>query len=257
MRSALLIILTFCCSFARADSQDLQSLNEIATNSNLFTASMMVYFNPKDRTPDERSLQSAFGAIAVIDTKVNQLGQPPEVLAPFTEMKKIFEMLDRTKRSESAIYPENIQRILQLNQELQAAVDTAVQAALLANPSTLTMLYNQSRDISRLLADYQLRRYPLEDKTPFLIDPTRLPAIDQQIEKNFEVLIKRYPNNADYLQPASKNYRFVRKQLLQASGRPTGGAEFYMSRTVLDLNDLAATLALEAEGLDADNPQDR
>ncbi|MNF04864.1 hypothetical protein D3C80_2044740 [compost metagenome] len=38
------------------------------------------------------------------------------------------------------------------------------------------------------------------------------------------------------------NYRFVRAELQQRKGRAPGGAEFYLSRAVLDLDELALTL---------------
>lgn len=253
MRSALLFILAFCCSFARADIQSIQYLHEVSNNAYLFTASMMVYFNPKDRTPDERSLTAAFGAINVMDTKVTQLGNPPEMRKPLDEMNSIFLTLEKTKRAQSAIFPEKIQRVLQLNKQLQDAVAKSYNAEMTANPSPMGLLNEQSQTIAHLLMDYQLRRYPLEDKTAFALDPAQLPVIDQQIDENFVLLIKKYPANADYLEPAYKNYRFVRKQLLQSKGRPNGGAEFYITRTVIDLDDLALQLAAE----DGNNPQNR
>ena len=159
-------------------------------------------------------------------------------------MKNILKVLEKTKRSQSAIFPENILRILQLNKDLQAAADEAYKAEMAATPSPIAMLNDQSRAIASLLMDYQLRRYPLDDqqKEPFRMNPEQLPALDAQIESNFTELLKKYPDNADYLGPADKNYRFVRKQLLQSKGRPNGGAEFYMTRTVIDLNDLGAIL---------------
>lgn len=259
MRSALFLILAFCSSFASADILFVQHLNEIKTSSNLYAASSMVYFNPKDRTPDERTLIAAFAALNQMDTRVRQLGSPPDIDTMLIEMNSIFSELDKTKRSQSAIYPERVLRILQLNKDMQAAVDKAYQAELEATPSPLVMLNQQSEGIAALLMDYQLRRYPLEDeqKAAFAMDPAQLPVLDQKLDANFKELIKKYPANADYLEPAYRNYRFVRKQLLQSKGRPNGGAEFYMTRTIVDLNDLGSMLAVEAEGGDADNPQDR
>ena len=253
MRSALLFILAFCCSFARADIQSIQYLHEVSNNAYLFTASMMVYFNPKDRTPDERSLTAAFGAINVMDTKITQLGNPPEMRKPLDEMNSIFLTLEKTKRAQSEIFPGKVQRLLELNKQLQEAVAKTYNAEMTANPSPMGLLNEQSQAIARLLMDYQLRRYPLEDKAAFALDPAQLPVIDKQIDDNFGLLIKRYPANADYLEPAYKNYRFVRKQLLQSKGRPNGGAEFYITRTVIDLDDLATQLSAE----DANNPQNR
>ena len=259
MRSALFLILAFCCSFARAGLLEIQHLNEIRTNSDLYAASMMVYFNPKDRTPDERSLAAAFQAIVIMDTKINQVDNPLAMRDPYEEMNQILKKLERTKRSESDTFPSIILRVLQLNKDMQAAVDEAYRAELTATQTPLNLLNNQSYDIARLLMDYQLRRYPLDDeqKAPFRIDPAQLPALDKKIDDTFVVLLEKRPENADYLDPAYRNYRFVRKQLLQSKGRPNGGAEFYMTRTVIDLNDLGATLAIETQGLDPENMQNR
>ncbi|MCY1529533.1 hypothetical protein D9M68_646840 [compost metagenome] len=46
------------------------------------------------------------------------------------------------------------------------------------------------------------------------------------------------------LDKVRKNYQFVRSKLLQAKGRQNGGDEFYISRSVIDLNELAMELAL-------------
>ena len=259
MRSALFLILAFCCSFARAGLLEIQHLNEIRTNSDLYAASMMVYFNPKDRTPDERSLAAAFQAVVIMDTKINQVDNPLAMRDPYEEMNQILKKLERTKRSESDTFPSIILRVLQLNKDMQAAVDEAYRAELTATQTPLNLLNNQSYDIARLLMDYQLRRYPLDDeqKAPFRIDPAQLPALDKKIDDTFVVLLEKRPENADYLDPAYRNYRFVRKQLLQSKGRPNGGAEFYMTRTVIDLNDLGATLAIETQGLDPENMQNR
>lgn len=259
MRSALFLILAFCCSFARAGLLEIQHLNEIRTNSDLYAASMMVYFNPKDRTPDERSLAAAFQAIVIMDTKINQVDNPLAMRDPYEEMNQILKKLERTKRSESDTFPAIMLRVLQLNNDMQVAVDTAYKAELTATQTPLNLLNNQSYDIAHLLMDYQLRRYPLDDeqKAPFRIDPAQLPALDKKIDDTFVVLLEKRPENADYLEPAYKNYRFVRKQLLQSKGRPNGGAEFYMTRTVIDLNDLGATLAIETQGLDPENMQIR
>lgn len=256
MRSALFLILAFCCSLARADISNIQHLSEIRTNSDLYTASMMVYFNPKDRTPDDRSLAAAFAGVVVMDTQINYLGNPPALKSAYEEMNKILKALEQTKRSEAAIFPENILRVLQLNKDIQAAVEEAYKAEMAATPSPVALLNEQSQDIARLLMDYQLRRYPLDDqqKAPFILDPAQLPALDTKIESTFVELLKQYPGNADYLEPAFKNYRFVRKQLLQSKGRPNGGAEFYITRTVIDLNDLGNTLAVAPEGMASDNP---
>lgn len=255
MRSVLFLFLCTLCSFARADTQSQQYLHEISTRAYLLCSSAMVYFNPQDRTPDPRSLTAYFDNLNVMETKIIQLGQPPELNDPLKGMQAIFKELDNTPRSKAALYPDRIGRLLKLNVQLQEAVGTAYKAELKATPSPVELLNEQSQAMAHLLMDYQLRRYPLPDKTGLNIDPTQLQTIDSTIDGRFSLLLKKYPDRAAIIDKVRKNYQFVRPQLLQAKGRPNGGAEFYMTRSVIDLSDLAFELAMTQEGQDASNPQ--
>ncbi len=255
MRSGLFLLLILLSSFARADAVYLQYMHEASTRAYLLCSSAMVYFNPQDRTPDPRSLTAYFDNLYVLNTKITQLGQPPELTTPLRSLEVVFKTLDTTPRSQAAKYPEQIRQLLLLNQQMQADLETMYKAELAATPSSLELLNEQSRAIAALLMDYQLRRYPLPEKTGLLIPEEQLAAIDTAIEGRFSLLLKKYPDRVAILDRVRKNYQFVRSQLLQAKGRPNGGAEFYITRSVTDLNELAMELSMGEVGQDSASPQ--
>lgn len=244
MRSALFLFLCALSSFVRADAQSLQYLHEVSTRSYLLCSSAMAYFNPRDPMPDPRSLAAYFDNLNNLETRMVQLGQPAELLTPLNGMRRIFKQLDNTQGSNPSLYPDKIRQLLELNQRMQATVATAYLAELQANPSSMALLNEQSQSIARLLMDYQLRRYPLAEKAGFGIDRKQLQSISEAIDGRFSLLLKNYPNHVAALDTVRKNYQFVRAQLLQVAGRQSGGAEFYITRSVIDLNELAMELAL-------------
>ncbi|MNY63977.1 hypothetical protein D3C86_2010130 [compost metagenome] len=87
-----------------------------------------------------------------------------------------------------------------------------------------------------------MHRYPLPDKADFALTPAQLQALDAAIEQRFDSLLAEHSAHAEVLVKVRGNYRFVRAELQQRKGRAPGGAEFYLSRAVLDLDELALTL---------------
>ncbi|MDT4847997.1 hypothetical protein FQZ97_820760 [compost metagenome] len=242
MRSALFLFLCTLCSLVRADAQTVQYLHEVSTRSFLFCSSAMAYFNPQDQMPDPRSLAASFDNLNNLETRMVQLGQPPQLLEPLNGMRAIFKQLDSGTRS--SLYPDKIRQLLELNQQMQAAVAKAYEADLKTTPSSMELLNEQSQSIASLLMDYQLRRYPLADEAGFGIDQNRLQSISEAIDGRFSLLMEKYPDRVAILDKVRKHYQFVRSQLLQVKGRQNGGAEFYITRSVIDLNELAMELAL-------------
>ncbi|MNV77681.1 hypothetical protein D3C71_1711230 [compost metagenome] len=97
------------------------------------------------------------------------------------------------------------------------------------------------------MLDYQLRRYPLPDKAGFALTPAQLQTLDGAIEQRFDSLLVEHSAHTELLAKIRGSYRFVRAELQQDKGRAQGGAEFYLSRAVLDLDELAMTLAQTAD----------
>ncbi|MCY1537351.1 hypothetical protein D9M68_728420 [compost metagenome] len=156
------------------------------------------------------------------------------------QIAQLLKSLERMPRREAALYPEKIGQLLALHQRLEdwAAEQYRVQSGLAAEP--LPTLHRQSLDMARLLLDYQVRWYRSPVNRQASLRPEERVALDKQIQARFEGLAKDYPGHADHLDKLRKSYRYVRSQLLEPNPELLqGGVEFYMARSVIDLDELA------------------
>lgn len=244
MKTTVLFCLVYLlCPLASADARSIQQLSEINSRSQLLSASALLYFNPHDRTPDPRALTAVFHHLNTLDTYVLQLGQPALLMQPLLAMSDLFNELDGLPRDQRERYPQLVRQLLIEQQKLQQAADD--QFARISTTPSLQPLNIQSQALAHLLLDYQLRRYPMPDKADFILPPTLRQTLDSAIEQRFDDLLAEYAEHAEILTQAKSSYQFVRVALQQEKGRTHGGAEFYLSRAVLDLDELAMMLVEE------------
>lgn len=241
---SLLCVLFLLCSPVGADERSALQLSELDSRSQLLCASAMLYFNPKERTPDPRLLTSVFHHLQTLETAVQQLGQPAALAQPLGEMKKVFAELDGLPPADKQRYPALIQQLLahQLQLQQAAAAAYAGEQRNLPAEAASPLLSEQSRALASFLLDYQLRHYPLPGKEQLVMTSARLQALDQTIEARFAALLAQHAEHAVALSKIHGNYQFVRGQLQQDGKRGHGGAEFYLSRAVIDLDELALTV---------------
>lgn len=246
MRSKLL----FCALFllipqARADESSALRLSEIDSRSQLLGASAMLYFDPKDRTPDPRQLTSVFQHLQTLQTDVLKLGQPPELARPVQAMEQVFAQLEGLPAVRRQEYPLLVRQLLVHQRELHEAAGAAYAREQQGEASAL-LFGEQSRALASFLFDYQLRYYPVTDKEQWLLTGEQLQTLDQGIEERFDLLRQRHAEHAEALDKIRGSYQFVRGQLQKPGKRANGGAEFYLSRAVTDLDELAMTVAQSA-----------
>ncbi|MDH4558011.1 hypothetical protein E8F11_23015 [Pseudomonas sp. BN417] len=250
MRSTVMLCLLYLLSaMTWGDGRSDQQLSELASRSQLLCASSMLYFNPEDRAPDPRSLTVVFHHLGMLETYVLQLGQPTSLVQPLQAMKRTFAQLEAVPASQRQHYPELLRQLLLHRQQLQrAVVDIQTSAPQSGSPTTLEQRLNaQSQALASLLMDYQLRFYPMPDKPEFALTREQVLELDRDIDQRFETLRSERAEQAEALARIRGNYQFVRAQLLQDKGRAHGGVEFYLSRAVADLDELATTtLATDA-----------
>ncbi len=245
MRSIALICLLFMlCSPVKGEEYATQQLSELVSRGQLLCASALLYFNPNQRTPDPRSLTAVYHHLNTLDTYVLQLGQPPQLVQPLRAMQRTFGELDALPRQQRQRNPVLLEQLLMQHRQLQQAASAAYrQAEAEAGPAVPVQLLNrQSQEMATLLLDYQLRHSPSLNSSSWLLDGERLQALDQAIEKRFDGMQAAIAEHAAVLGRIRSQYQFVRPQLQARSGRAHGGAEFYLSRAVLDLDELAMTI---------------
>lgn len=242
-KKSLLFLLCLICPLVWGDGRSAGKLSEILSRSQLMCASAMVYFNPAERTPDPRGLNATFEHLNLMETYMVQLGQPEALVQPLRAMKDVFETLDRLPPAERERYPELIQQLLGHQRKLQQAASTAYASA--GPDPAAADLEAQSQALATLLLDYQVRLYPLPKKGGLTLTPDQAKELDQTIEQRFETLLARHVEHAEVLSKAKASYLFVRPQLQQvASGgnAGSGGAEFYLNRASVDLDELAVAV---------------
>ncbi|MGQ7958574.1 hypothetical protein ACUTAF_12835 [Pseudomonas sp. SP16.1] len=241
MRRFIRLVLLSVAAPALADGQP-QSFNELNSRGQLLCASALLYFDPVERAPDPRSLTAVYHHLHSLQTHVLQLGQPPALAEPLEAMQRSFATLDALPRRQRQAYPALLAQLLVQQRTLQqAAADAHARAAVDAEPST-QLLERQSLDLASLLLDYQIRHYPWPSGMPVAAPRVSHEALDQALVERFEQLRLLLPEHAEALAKIRSGYQFVRPLLNQPSGRGQGGAEFYLSRAVLDLDELAASL---------------
>jgi hypothetical protein len=242
-KKLLLFLLCLICPLVWGDGRSAGKLSEILSRSQLMCASAMVYFNPAERTPDPRGLNATFEHLNLMETYMVQLGQPEALVQPLRAMKEVFETLDRLPPAERERYPELIQQLLGHQQQLQRAASTAYASA---GPDLAAAdLEAQSQALATLLLDHQVRLYPLPRKDGLMLTPAQAKELDQTIEQRFETLLARHVEHVDVLSKVKASYLFVRPHLQQvASGgnAGSGGAEFYLNRASVDLDELAVAV---------------
>ncbi|WP_044874438.1 hypothetical protein [Pseudomonas sp. LFM046] len=242
-KKSLLFLLCLICPLVWGDGRSAGKLSEILSRSQLMCASAMVYFNPAERTPDPRGLNATYEHLNLMETYMVQLGQPEALVQPLRAMKEAFETLDQLPPTERERYPKLIQQLLGHQQQLQQAATTAYASA--GPDPAAADLEAQSQALATLLLDYQVRRYPLPHKGDLTLTPEQAKKLDQTIEQRFDTLLTRHVEHADVLSKVRSSYLFVRPQLQQvASGNNagSGGAEFYLNRASVDLDELAAAV---------------
>ncbi|MDG1580404.1 hypothetical protein [Pseudomonas sp. GOM6] len=218
-----------------------QQLSEIASRSRLLCASALLYFDPQQRTLDPRGLTAAYYHLNSLETLVLQLGQPAALQQPLLALKDSFNRLDRLPPSERARYPQLLEPLLSQQRSLLQALE-GEEGAVQGSPPVVNLLQRQSLDLARLLLDYQMRHYPWPQTRSDLLTAAQRQQVDQAVGQRFGRLEQALPEQAAALRSIRRHYQFVRNPLQSNVRSTSGGAEFYLSRAVLDLNELAANL---------------
>lgn len=241
MRAGILLLLWIMFpAGAMANDQTLQLLHEIRTRSYLLCSSAMLYFSPAIKLPDPRALISNYDSLMLLQTRTVQLGQPPYLVEIQRSMQDLMEALEQIPRQDAEQYPEKIMALLKLQRQADAWADQQYHQLSGATSETTRALHQQSLSMARLLLNYQARSYPLPAGGFVGMSDAELEAQDRAINERFGHLIKQHGEFMKTLDGVRKNYRFVRAQLLDKNAhQSSGGIEFYLTRSIIDMDELA------------------
>ena len=96
-RTVWLCLLYLLCLPARGDAPAALQLSELDSRSRLLCASAMLYFDPRERAPDPRSLTAVFHHLNTLETHVLQLGRPAALAAPPSRTEQPFESKEKLR----------------------------------------------------------------------------------------------------------------------------------------------------------------
>lgn len=224
-----------------ADEQARQQLHELRTRSALLCSSALLYFNPAHKEPDSRALAASYDSLNLLATRTVQLGQPEPMATHLRDMQRLFKDLERLPLRQAEQYPALLQQLLRLQREVDSWAAGQLAADGGGENSTAQALRQQSLDMAHLLLDYQARSYPLAGEAFAWLAASERQALDQRLNQGFVSLRATEAALAEPLGAARQGYRFVRTRILASTaGQPSGGVEFYLARSVVDIDELAA-----------------
>lgn len=235
----LLVALLLLSTPAWSNEASLRKLSEVVSLSDLLMASALGYFNVHVRSPDERSLTSIYASFYTLEMCMAHLGQPPAQARPLAQIKMLLAKLEALPASQRGRYPELLQQLLNEHQKLRRAAAGAYAELRDGSDNIEQMINEQSHDLSSLLVDYQIRHYPEIAPSQRIFSASEQEVLTTSIDQRFKTLLTEQPEQAEALGKVNTQYRFIRAQLLNPGGRWQAGVEFYLSRAVLDLQELA------------------
>ncbi|MFI8748205.1 hypothetical protein ACIGKL_24080 [Pseudomonas sp. NPDC077186] len=241
MRLAGLLLLGWLYALSACADEQAQHLHEIRTRSALLCSSALLYFNPAHKEPDSRVLAASYDSLNLLATRTVQLGQPEPMATHLGDMQRLFKDLERLPRQEAASYPLLLQQMLRLQRAMAAWATAQLRRDERAVGSLTQALRQQSLDMAHLLLDYQARSYPLAGEAFAWLAASERQALDQRLNQGFVSLRASDAALSEPLDAARKGYRFVRTRILASTvGQSSGGVEFYLARSVIDIDELAA-----------------
>lgn len=240
-KSVLVLLLSAFCQLAWGGISS-PKLSEVISRSYLLSASALVYFNPQERSPNPRSLTAVFYNLNTIYTYMGAQEPPPALAQPLAAIKSILDRLEALPHTQREKYPELILQLLIEQQRFSQGAQERYVEQRAADDSVGFAVNTQSNDLAKLLLDYQLRHYPGMESSALVLSPAEFQTLVDTIDQRFSRLISEHAEHSEALGKVRAQYRFVRGQVLQRKGHLHTGVEFYLSRAVLDLYDLSASL---------------
>lgn len=249
MRNGLLIIVLWVLSCSVwANDSSAQKLSEVISQADLLGASAVAYFNTDLRSRDERSLTAAYSSLYTLEMCMAHQDHPADQAQPLAEIKALLAQLEALPSAQRERFPEMLSALLIEQKKLREAA-ASVYAISRAQLSNLTQtLSEQSHDLSRLHLDYQIRHAPKVAAAMPTLSVFEREALVAVIDERFKVLQAELPEHSEFLGKTNAQYRFVRSQLISPDGRLQTGVEFYLSRVVLDLQELLILQSTEGQG---------
>jgi hypothetical protein len=222
---ALLLLLPNLAS-ANLDGERLQTIRSQAFS---VCSNLLVHYNPHQDDSDPRHAERYRQALQQLQQLV-ELEQDPLLSQAASDMYQRISDLERQPASDSALYPNWINPLL----EAQARLDQQAAkryAAAAPHEQLRQVLHRLSLYIERLQLLYQTRTFGSLAVYVLEVHDNTFAQLDRQILQGFATLEHDWPQQAAKLSKLKRKYNFIRPRLLKHDqGWVPGSAAYYLGQ---------------------------
>ncbi|MDA7086332.1 hypothetical protein PH586_08065 [Pseudomonas sp. SA3-5] len=252
--SYLLILVLLACArgeaLAALSRQELQEMRTLAT---MTTVSVLLYYNLNGMPYEAENLESfshnldrlrelsmqagdasLVDQVRLLDDAASQLKQLPQSTA---DVRSVWPAYTRW-------LPGVIEAHFRLEKSLSERYDSAPEVA-----QTQSRLHGLSHDIGRMLLSYQMASFPNFGGDIWILNERGLSELDADIERCFTELSEQDSTFMQALKVPLRDYRFVRKRVLNPVGNWAPNAvERYLAQAMRSVDSQVRALSSSAPG---------
>jgi hypothetical protein len=219
----LLILMLLACTRGEAlAAPDRQELQEMRTLATMATVNVLLYYNlngiPYEAENAEaftrnlnqlRELSVQAGEVAITE----QIRQLDNAVADLKNLPQSTSGVRSVWPAYTRWLPGVIEAHFRLDKSLTERYNATPEVA-----QTQNGLHGLSHDIGRMLLSYQMASFPNFGGDIWILDERAITALDAAIEQRFAELIVQDSTFVQALKAPLRDYRFVRKRLLNPVG---------------------------------------
>ncbi len=241
LQSLLALLLLAFTMQVQANTQTAQHLHEFRSDGYRAATYLLIDNNLFERIRDPSNRESYNAALSKMGQQLQQLSNPPELRAPFTELTNLIRELENQTAEEAHYHLATVNRIMMAHANLDKAVEALYTAQTgNINNDVLLALNQQSLETSQILLLYQNNMF--SSIGVYFIEPgeKQFQTIDAHIIERSDTLKELLPSMTSTLNELNKQYKFIQPRLLNHhSDWVPSIAAFYLLRNIETLNDIA------------------
>lgn len=221
--SYLLILLLLACARGEAlAALNRQELQEIRTLTTMTTVSVLLYYNLNGIPYEAENLEAFSHNLNRLRELSMQAGDASlaDQVRLFDDAVAQLEQLPQNRADVRSVWPAYtrwlpgvIEEHFRLEKSLTERYDAAHEMA-----QTQSRLHGLSHDIGRMLLSYQMASFPNFGGDIWILNERATTALDARITERFAELTEQDNTVLQALKAPLRDYRFVRKRLLNPAG---------------------------------------
>lgn len=250
----LLILMLLACARGEAlGAPDRQALQEMRTMATMATANVLLYYNLNGMPYETENLEAFTQNLK----RLRELSEQADDASLSEQVRRLDDAVAHLKNLPQSVadlrsvwpayarwLPGLIEAHVHLEKSLSERYGAAPEVA-----QAQSGLHVLSHDIGRMLLSYQMASFPNFGGDIWILNDQALTALDTDIERRFAELAERDGGIAEALKAPLRDYRFVRRRLLEPAGNWAPNAvALYLAKTLRTLDGEGRRLGSSSPG---------